>query len=91
MPEATFKTPSAYRLVRHPMQLGFLIALWAAPVMTLDRLALALLLTGYILIALIFEERDLVVVFGEEYRHYQQRVPRLLPRLWSRKTLQPER
>jgi len=81
MPEATFKTPSAYRLVRHPMQLGFLIALWAAPVMTLDRLALALLLTGYILTALIFEERDLVAVFGEEYRRYQQRVPRLLPRL----------
>ena len=82
LPEATFKTPSAYRLVRHPMQLGFLIALWAAPVMTLDRLALALLLTGYILIALMFEERDLVAVFGDEYRRYQHRVPRLLPRFW---------
>jgi protein-S-isoprenylcysteine O-methyltransferase Ste14 len=90
MPEATFKTPGVYRLVRHPMQLGFVIAFWAAPVMTLDRLALALLLTGYILTALIFEERDLVAVFGEEYRRYQQRVPRLLPMLWSRKTLQPE-
>ena len=81
MPEATFKTPGAYRLVRHPMQLGFVIALWAAPVMALDRLALALLLTGYILIALMFEERDLVAVFGDEYRRYQHRVPRLLPRL----------
>jgi len=85
MPDATFKTPSAYRLVRHPMQLGFMIALWAAPVMTFDRLALALSLTAYILTALIFEERDLVAAFGEEYRRYQSRVPKLLPRLWPRK------
>jgi len=84
MPEATFKTPSAYRLVRHPMQLGFMIALWAAPVMTLDRLALAVALTGYILIALVFEERDLVKTFGEEYRRYQSSVPKLLPRLRPR-------
>jgi methanethiol S-methyltransferase len=84
IPEARFKTPNVYRLVRHPMQLGFLIAFWAAPVMTIDRLALATLLTAYVVTALVFEERDLVALFGEEYRSYQQRVPKLLPRLWSR-------
>jgi methanethiol S-methyltransferase len=84
IPQATFKTPNVYRLVRHPMQLGFIIAFWAAPVMTLDRFAVAALLTGYIVTALIFEERDLVTTFGDEYRQYQKRVPRLLPRLWSR-------
>jgi methanethiol S-methyltransferase len=84
IPEATFKTPNVYRLVRHPMQLGFIIAFWAAPVMSADRFALAVLLTGYIVTALIFEERDLVTTFGDEYRQYQERVPRLLPRFWSR-------
>jgi methanethiol S-methyltransferase len=84
VPEATFKTPNVYRLVRHPMQLGFIIAFWAAPVMSADRFALAVLLTGYIVTALMFEERDLVTTFGDEYRQYQERVPRLLPRFWSR-------
>jgi len=81
IPEPTFKTPNVYRIVRHPMQLGFIIAFWAAPIMSIDRLAVAVLLTGYIVIALRFEERDLVTIFGDQYRHYQQRVPRLLPRL----------
>jgi protein-S-isoprenylcysteine O-methyltransferase Ste14 len=81
LPEPSFKTPNVYRLVRHPMQLGFLIAFWAAPVMTIDRLVLAVLLTAYVLIALVLEEQDLVATFGDEYRHYQQRVPKLLPRL----------
>jgi protein-S-isoprenylcysteine O-methyltransferase Ste14 len=81
VPAPTFKTPNVYRLVRHPMQLGFIIAFWGAPVMTYDRLAIAVLLTGYIVIALVFEERDLVEVFGDDYRNYQKRVPRLLPKL----------
>ncbi len=84
VPHATFKTPSVYRLVRHPMQLGFVIALWAAPAMTLDRLALAVLFTAYIVTALVFEERDLVRAFGDEYREYQRRVPRLIPRWRAR-------
>jgi protein-S-isoprenylcysteine O-methyltransferase Ste14 len=84
IPEPTFKTPNVYRLVRHPMQLGFVIAFWAAPVMTLDRLAVAVLLTGYIVTALVFEERDLVALFGDEYRRYQRRVPRLVPRVRPR-------
>ena len=79
IPSPTFKTPNVYRLVRHPMQLGFVIAFWAAPTMTIDRLAIALLLTFYIAVALVFEEQDLVALFGDEYRRYQQRVPRLLP------------
>jgi protein-S-isoprenylcysteine O-methyltransferase Ste14 len=83
LPDPTFKTPNVYRLVRHPMQLGFIIAFWAAPIMTIDRLAVAVLLTGYITIALYFEERDLVTIFGGEYRRYQERVPRLLPRFRS--------
>jgi protein-S-isoprenylcysteine O-methyltransferase Ste14 len=81
IPAATFKSPNVYRLVRHPMQLGFIIAFWAAPAMSLDRLAIAVLLTAYIVVALVLEERDLVAAFGEEYRQYQQRVPKLLPRL----------
>ena len=52
--------------------------------MSADRFALAVLLTGYIVTALIFEERDLVTTFGDEYRQYQERVPRLIPRFWSR-------
>lgn len=76
---ASFKTPSAYRLVRHPMQLGFVIALWAAPTMTADRLALAVLMTVYIVTALVFEERDLVTLFGDQYRAYQKQVPKLIP------------
>jgi protein-S-isoprenylcysteine O-methyltransferase Ste14 len=84
IPASTFKTPNLYRCVRHPMQLGFIIAFWAAPVMTLNRLTVTALLTVYIVTALVFEERDLVATFGDEYRRYQKRVPRLLPRLWSR-------
>jgi protein-S-isoprenylcysteine O-methyltransferase Ste14 len=83
IPEPTFKTPNVYRIVRHPMQLGFIIAFWAAPIMSIDRLAVAVLLTGYIVVALRLEERDLVTIFGDQYRQYQERVPRLLPRLRS--------
>jgi protein-S-isoprenylcysteine O-methyltransferase Ste14 len=82
IPLGTFKTPNVYKLVRHPMQLGFVIAFWSAPTMTADRLALAALLTAYISIALVFEERDLVSHFGEQYRAYQRAVPRLIPRPW---------
>jgi protein-S-isoprenylcysteine O-methyltransferase Ste14 len=74
-----FKLPWLYRIVRHPMQLGVLIAFWAAPQMTLGRLVFALGMTAYILIGLYFEERDLVRRFGNSYRAYQQQTPRLLP------------
>lgn len=75
----TFKVPFLYRIVRHPMQLGALIAFWAAPQMTVGRLVFALGMTTYILIGLYFEERDLVHHFGDKYRAYQQRTPKLLP------------
>lgn len=78
-----FAERSLYRYVRHPLMLGFLIAMWAAPTMTVGRFAFAGCYTVYVLIALVFEERDLVGAHGAAYREYQRRVPKLLPvRLW---------
>ena len=81
MPRAQFKTPFLYRLVRHPMQLGVLITVFATPQMTIGHLVFAGAMSLYIVIGLYFEERALVREFGDTYRDYQRRTPMLIPGL----------
>lgn len=74
-----FRVRFFYRLVRHPLMLGMLIAFWAAPTMTAGRLLFSIVMTGYILVATRIEEHDLVEALGDDYLNYRREVPRLLP------------
>lgn len=82
--KSLFVTPALYRHVRHPLYVAWITIFWAAPTMTVGHLILALGTTGYILVAIQLEERDLIDEFGDTYRAYRDETPMLIPRFGGR-------
>jgi protein-S-isoprenylcysteine O-methyltransferase Ste14 len=79
MANGRFKTPGFYKIIRHPIYLGFTIAFWATPVMTTAHLLFAIGTLGYTLVGIYLEEKDLISLFGDEYIAYKSRVSMLFP------------
>ncbi len=87
MPPLRFVTPGPYKLVRHPLYIGWLTIFWVIPTMTVAHLVFAVLTSAYILVAIQFEERDLVKAHGRDYAEYRKQVPMFIPRLMGKESV----
>jgi protein-S-isoprenylcysteine O-methyltransferase Ste14 len=87
--EKRFMTPQVYRFIRHPLYVGWMVAFWCAPVMSVGRLLFAAAMTAYILVAIRYEERDLAAALGEPYRRWRAATPMFVPRVRGRGEREP--